>query len=230
MSADRIRRIPGVHIHESAYVDGPVEIGRGTRIWHFCHIQSGAMIGAGCVLGQNVYIGESVTIGNNVKIQNNVSVFTGCEIEDDVFLGPSCVMTNITNPRSEVNRHSLYERTLIQRGATVGANATVLCGVSLGRFCFVAAGSVVTADVPDYALVLGAPARQRGWVSRHGHPLGQPDGNGLMVCPESGFRYLLHDGRVSCLDLEETAHMPPAQSVGKAPYQAFKKHSIQVCR
>lgn len=227
MSVERIREIPGVSIHESAYVDAPAEIGRGTKIWHFCHIQPGAVIGADCVLGQGVNVGEGVKIGDNVKIQNNVSVYSGCEIEDDVFLGPSCVLTNVTNPRSEVDRHTLFERTLVQRGATVGANATILCGVSLGRFCFVAAGALVTRDVPDYALVVGAPARQRGWMSRHGHPLGEPDENGIMVCPETGFRYSLSGGSVSCLDLDEGAPMPAELSFGKVPYQAFKKGTIR---
>src|SRR5690606_26823212 len=143
MSGERIRELPGVFIHESAYVDAPCEIGEGTRIWHFCHVQSGAKIGRRCSLGQNVNIGNDVVLGDNVKIQNNVSVYTGTVVEDDVFLGPSCVLTNVTNPRSQVSRRALYERTLIRRGATVGANATIVCGITLGRYCFVAAGAVV---------------------------------------------------------------------------------------
>jgi len=157
--------------HESAFVDEPCTIGAGTKIWHFCHVQSGARIGQKCILGQNVNVANDVVIGDNVKIQNNVSVYTGTVIEDDVFLGPSCVLTNVTNPRSQVVRHSLYERTLLRRGCTIGANATVVCGTTIGRYAFVAAGAVVTGDVPDYALVLGVPAKPHGWMSRHGHRL-----------------------------------------------------------
>ncbi len=175
--------------HDSSYVDEGAEIGAGTKIWHFSHIMKGAKIGQRCIFGQNVNVDGGVVIGNNVKVQNNVSIYTGTVIEDDVFLGPSCVLTNVTNPRSQVVRHSLYEKTLIRRGATVGANATIVCGVTLGRYCFVAAGSVVTKDVPDYALVMGNPARQKGWMSRHGHILKNPDADGVMTCPESGFRY-----------------------------------------
>jgi UDP-2-acetamido-3-amino-2,3-dideoxy-glucuronate N-acetyltransferase len=222
MTDRRIRELPGVRIHESAYVDAPAEIGQGTRIWHFSHVQAGARIGPNCVLGQNVNVGEGVTIGENVKIQNNVSVYAGCEIEDDVFLGPSCVLTNVTNPRSEVRRHGLFERTFLQRGATVGANATILCGITLGRFSFVAAGSVVTRDVPDYGLVMGNPARQRGWMSRHGHPLTDPDEDGIMVCPETGFRYRLMEDQVFCLDLAEDAALPEDLSRGTKSYRAFK--------
>jgi UDP-2-acetamido-3-amino-2,3-dideoxy-glucuronate N-acetyltransferase len=155
-------------VHESAFVDMPCRIGPGTRIWHGAHIMKGAAIGEKCILGQNVCIGNDVRIGNNVKIQNNVSVYTGTEIEDDVFLGPSCVLTNITNPRSQIVRHSLYERTHIKRGATIGANATIVCNITIGRYAFIAAGAVVAKDVPDYALMIGAPARQHGWMSRHG--------------------------------------------------------------
>ena len=179
-----MRQIPGVSIHETAWVDGPCEIGEGTKIWHFSHVHATVRIGRGCSLGQNVNVGGSVTIGDNVKIQNNVSVYSGCEIEDDVFLGPSCVLTNVTNPRSQVNRRGIYERTLLRRGATVGANATIVCGITLGRYSFVAAGAVVTKDVPDYGLVVGNPARQRGWMSRHGHPLPAIGAEGGMICPE----------------------------------------------
>ncbi len=162
-------------------------------------------------------------IGDYVKIQNNVSIYTGTVIEDYVFLGPSCVLTNVTNPRSEINRHALYEKTLIRRGATVGANATVVCGVTLGRYCFVAAGAVVTKDVPDYALVLGSPARQRGWMSRHGHRLCNPDAEGVMVCPESGHRYReVAPGLLRCLDLDEDAPLPPQLAKGERPYDTFK--------
>src|SRR5207253_569890 len=163
-----------------------------------------ARIGERCVIGQNVNIDAGTLIGNNVKIQNNVSIYTGAVIEDDVFLGPSCVLTNVSNPRSQVNRHSLYEKTVFKRGCTVGANSTIVCGVTIGRYAFVAAGSVVTKDVPDYGLVVGNPARQVGWMSRHGHRLGDPDADGIMRCPESGYHYSLRaDGTLGCLDLSE---------------------------
>ncbi len=220
--SDRITSLPGVIIHESAWVDAPVDIGEGTRIWHFCHVQSGARIGRNCSFGQNVNVGNDVVIGSNVKIQNNVSVYTGCEIEDDVFLGPSCVLTNVSNPRSQVNRRAIYERTLIRRGATVGANATIVCGIALGRYSFVAAGSVVTRPVPDYALMVGNPARRVGWMSRHGHKLGGPDGEGVMVCPESGLRYRESDGVLRCLDLDEDAPLPDALATGKKEYRQYK--------
>ncbi len=219
----RIRELPGVRIHESAYVDAPCEIGEGTKIWHFCHVQAGARIGRGCVLGQNVNIAGDVVIGDRVKIQNNVSVYTGCEIEDEVFLGPSCVLTNVTNPRSQVDRHGLYERTLLRRGATVGANATIVCGVTLGRYCFVAAGSVVTKDVPDYALVVGNPARRRGWMSRHGHVLQNPNSEGMLTCPESGLRYREADGALRCLDLGEDDPLPEALTEGRRSYDDYKQ-------
>jgi UDP-2-acetamido-3-amino-2,3-dideoxy-glucuronate N-acetyltransferase len=190
--------------HESAYVDEPVEIGRGTKIWHFSHVQSGAKIGERCVLGQNVNVANDVRIGNNVKIQNNVSVYTGVEIEDDVFCGPSCVFTNVINPRSQINRHSQYMRTLVRRGATLGANSTVVCGATLGRYCFVGAGALVRGDVPDYALMLGVPAVRKGWMSRHGHRLTERDGEGNLVCPESGWRYQEVEPEVlRCLDWPE---------------------------
>jgi UDP-2-acetamido-3-amino-2,3-dideoxy-glucuronate N-acetyltransferase len=206
-------------VHPSSYVDEGVTIGEGTKVWHFCHVQSGARIGCRCILGQNVNIANNVAIGSNVKIQNNVSVYEGTEIEDDVFLGPSCVLTNVTNPRSQVLRHSLYERTLIRRGASVGANATIVCGVEIGRYAFVAAGAVVTRNVPDYALIVGVPGRQRGWISRHGIPLkGEP--GGVMVCPESGFRYRqTATGLLRCLDLDENAPLPPDKAIGVVHYR-----------
>ena len=209
--------------HESAYVDAGALIGAGTKIWHFSHIMKGAQIGERCVFGQNVNVDGGVVIGRNVKVQNNVSIYTGTVIEDDVFLGPSCVLTNVTNPRSQVNRHSLYEKTLIRRGATIGANATIVCGVTLGRYCFVAAGSVVTKDLPDYALVMGNPARQKGWMSRHGHLLKNPDAAGVMVCPESGFRYRLAAGALRCLDLDEESPLPPELSQGLKSYDDLKR-------
>jgi UDP-2-acetamido-3-amino-2,3-dideoxy-glucuronate N-acetyltransferase len=193
--------------HPTACVDDGAMIGDGTKVWHFCHVSSGAVLGAGCVLGQNVFIAPGVRIGANVKIQNNVSVYEGVELEDDVFCGPSCVFTNVNNPRSQVVRRGQYARTLVRRGATLGANATVVCGTTIGRYAFVAAGAVVTrGDVPDYALMAGVPARRTGWVSRHGHTLGSPDGAGLMRCPESGWRYHeVEPGVVRCLDRDEDA-------------------------
>jgi len=211
------------YVNEYAVVDDNVTIGEGSKIWHFSHIQTGAKLGKKCILGQNVNVGNDVTIGNNVKIQNNVSVYTGVTVEDDVFLGPSCVLTNVTNPRSQVVRRNLYEKTLIRRGATVGANATIVCGIVLGRYCFIGAGAVVTKDVPDYALVLGNPARQKGWMSRHGHPLREPDENGIMICPESGFRYkLIDDSRLECLDLGEEESLPDYIAKGEKSYREFK--------
>jgi UDP-2-acetamido-3-amino-2,3-dideoxy-glucuronate N-acetyltransferase len=205
--------------HDSAYVDDGCEIGDGTKIWHFCHVQTGARIGRHCVLGQNVNVAGGVTIGNGVKIQNNVSIYTGTIIEDYVFLGPSCVLTNVTNPRSEVNRHTLYESTRIRRGASVGANATIVCGTTIGRYAFVAAGAVVSKDVPDYGLVMGVPARRVGWVSRHGLPLQQPDASGIFTCPESGLRYReTAPGILSCLDLHEDTALPDAMRVGSVCY------------
>lgn len=210
-------------VHPSSYVDDGAQIDQGTRIWHFSHIMSGACIGANCNLGQNVMIASGVRIGNNVKIQNNVSVYGGTTVEDDVFLGPSCVLTNVTNPRSQVNRQALYETTLIRRGATVGANATVVCGVTIGRYAFIAAGSVVTKDAPDYALIMGVPGRQAGWMSRHGHRLDKPNGDGVMVCPESGLRYRISNGALMCLDLDEDQPMPAALSTGTKSYDEYKK-------
>lgn len=209
--------------HPSAYIDEPCQVGDGTKIWHFCHIMAGASIGEGCNLGQNVFIASDVVLGNNVKIQNNVSVYTGTEIEDDVFLGPSCVLTNVVNPRSQVNRHNLYEKTLLRRGCTVGANATIVCGVDVGRYAFVGAGAVVVRDVPDYALVLGVPARRTGWMSRHAVKLPAAGPDGVMVCPESGLRYRENQpGSLRCLDLDEEAPLPAESAVGKRPYRDFE--------
>lgn len=211
-----------IRVHESAYVDEPVSIGKGTSIWHFTHISKGADIGDHCVFGQNIFVGENVKIGNKVKVQNNVAIYTGCELEDEVFLGPSCVLTNVTNPRSQVNRHSLYEDTLFKRGCTIGANATVVCGITIGRYAFIGAGSVVTKDVPDYALIVGNPGKQKGWMSRHGHPLKQKEKNDIMICPESGFRYKLENGQMKCLDLDEEMPLPDNLSKGDKNYDEFK--------
>jgi len=210
-------------LHESAYVDEGAEVGAGTKVWHFSHIMKGAKIGARSIIGQNVNIDGGTIIGANVKIQNNVSVYTGTVVEDDVFLGPSCVLTNVTNPRSQVNRHSLYETTRLKRGCTIGANATIVCGVTVGRYAFVGAGSVVTKDVPDYALVVGNSARQVGWMSRHGHRLDSPRADGLMWCPESGYRYKeTAPGVLQCLDLDEEAPLPTELSKGTKSYRQLK--------
>ena len=215
---------PKYFAHESAYVDEGARVGDGTRIWHFAHVMSGAVLGANCNLGQNVHIADDVALGSNVKVQNNVSIYTGTIIEDDVFLGPSCVFTNVTNPRSQVVRQSLYERTLVRRGATIGANATVVCGVEIGRHAFVAAGAVVTRDVPDYALMIGTPARRDGWMSRHGHRLLDPTDDGIMPCPESGLRYRESEpGVLRCLDLDEDAPLPAELAVGTIAHEEFKR-------
>jgi UDP-2-acetamido-3-amino-2,3-dideoxy-glucuronate N-acetyltransferase len=155
---------PGVFVHSSSFVDDPCEIGEGTKVWHFSHVMKDCRIGRNCNLGQNVVVSPGVTIGNNVKIQNNVSVYTGCILEDDVFCGPSMVFTNVINPRSHVERKNEYKRTLVKRGASMGANSTIICGITIGAFAFIGAGSVVSRDVPDYALVFGSPAKVRGWV------------------------------------------------------------------
>jgi UDP-2-acetamido-3-amino-2,3-dideoxy-glucuronate N-acetyltransferase len=208
-----------VFTHESAYVDEGCDIGDGTKIWHFCHVHSGAKIGRNCVLGQNVNVAGDVVVGDGVKIQNNVSIYTGTIVEDYVFLGPSCVLTNVTNPRSEINRHRLYEKTHIRRGASIGANATVVCGIQIGRYAFVAAGAVVAKHVPDYALMVGVPGRRVGWISRHGLPLGKPDAGGVYTCPESGLRYReVEPDVLRCLDLDEDAPLPEAMRVGSAYY------------
>lgn len=177
-------RFDDVFIHESAYVDEPCRIGKGTRIWHFVHILKDCQIGEHCSLGQNVMVGPGVTIGNNCKVQNNVSLYNGVELEDGVFCGPSCVFTNVNNPRAEIERKSQFARTLVKRGATIGANATIVCGNTLGEFCFIAAGAVVTSDVPAYALMAGLPARRIGWVSAAGLRLSAD-----LICPETGRRY-----------------------------------------
>lgn len=184
-----------VQVHPSAVVDEPSFIGAGTRIWHFSHVMAGARIGRRCSLGQGVYVASTVTMGDGCKVQNNVSLFDGVELEDEVFLGPSCVFTNVKTPRAAVVRKHAYAKTFVRRGASIGANATIVCGITIGRFAMIGAGAVVTHDVPAHALMLGAPARQVGWSSRHGHRLALVDGRA--VCPESGEVYLLVDGGLS---------------------------------
>ena len=181
-------------VHESAYVDEGAQIGAGSKIWHFCHVMPGAVIGEGSSLGQNVVVMNGTRIGNNVKIQNNVSIYEGVELEDDVFCGPSMVFTNVINPRSAVSRKDEYRRTLVRRGASIGANATIVCGVTLGAYCFVGAGAVVTRDVPDYALVVGVPAQVIGAVCACGVRLA--DGDGSLACAACGSRYVSEGGFV----------------------------------
>jgi UDP-2-acetamido-3-amino-2,3-dideoxy-glucuronate N-acetyltransferase len=214
------------YAHPTAIINQPSNIGAGTKIWHFSHIMKRAEIGERCVFGQNCHVAEDVVIGNNVKVQNNVSIYAGTIIEDDVFLGPSCVLTNVTNPRSQINRRSVYQKTILHRGATVGANATIVCGIELGRYCFIGAGAVVTKDVPDYALMVGNPARQVGWMSRHGHTINDPNADGLRFCPESGFRYKeVVPGGLRCLDLDEESPLPTELNVGLKTYEEFKGQS-----
>ncbi|MDE6842694.1 MAG: N-acetyltransferase, partial [Muribaculaceae bacterium] len=177
--------------HPTATIDEGAVIGDGVKIWHYSHIMAGAVLGAKCNIGQNVVVSPGVTLGHNVKVQNNVSIYTGVICEDDVFLGPSCVFTNVTNPRSAVNRHSQYAKTVVGRGATIGANSTIVCGHDIGSFAFIGAGAVVTKTVPPYALVVGNPARQIGWMSEYGHRLDFNDG--IAECPESHQKYQLKD-------------------------------------
>lgn len=209
-------------VHESSYIDDGVVLGENTKIWHFCHVLTDSEIGDNCSFGQNCVIGPRVKIGSNVKVQNNISIYEGVEIEDDVFLGPSCVLTNVTNPRSQVSRKLLYEKTLLKKGCSIGANATIVCGIIVGRYAFVGAGAVVKGDVPDYALMLGVPAKQKGWMSRHGHVLTNQDDDGIMVCPESELRYQLHEGILCCLDLDENSSLPETMQVGTQFYQELK--------
>lgn len=201
-------------IHPSAVVDPPVSIGPDARIWHFCHIMPHAHIGARTSLGQNCFVAAGVRIGAGVKVQNNVSLYAGTEVEDDVFLGPSCVLTNVRNPRAQIDRKGMYARTRIRRGATVGANATLVCGIDIGRYAFIGAGAVVVGNVPDYRLMLGVPAAPAGWVSRHGRRLSFA-ADQTSTCPESGLRYRLDAGSLRCVDVDEDEALPAALSVGR---------------
>jgi UDP-2-acetamido-3-amino-2,3-dideoxy-glucuronate N-acetyltransferase len=182
--------------HETAVIDEGCKIGKGSKIWHFSHIMNGCEIGENCNIGQNVVVSPQVKLGKNVKVQNNVSIYTGVICEDDVFLGPSMVFTNIINPRSAVNRKNQYIATLVEKGATIGANSTIVCGNKIGRYSFIGAGAVITKEVKPYALVVGNPARQTGWMSEYGHKLSFGT-DGIAICPESGERYILKDGFVS---------------------------------
>ena len=194
-------RLPGVTIHPRAIVDDGAQLGEGCRVWHFVHISGGARIGRGCSFGQGVYVGNDVAIGDNVKIQNNVSVYDAVTLEDDVFCGPSMVFTNVHNPRAAVVRKNEYRRTLVQRGATLGANCTIVCGSTVGAHAFVGAGAVVSRDVPAFALVVGVPARRIGWMSRHGERLALPtSGDGEAACPATGERYRLQGDVLTLID------------------------------
>jgi UDP-2-acetamido-3-amino-2,3-dideoxy-glucuronate N-acetyltransferase len=200
----------GITVHPSAIVDDGAQIGEGTRVWHFAHVCAGARLGEACSLGQGVYVGNDVVIGRNVKIQNHVSVYDAVTLEDDVFCGPSMVFTNVMNPRSAVSRKQEYRRTRVRRGATLGANCTIVCGVDIGRYAFVGAGAVVTHDVPDFALVVGVPARRIGWMSRHGERLDLPatadaGSEKEALCPSTGERYLLRGKVCQLMDIEESA-------------------------
>lgn len=197
-------------VHPSAIVDEGAQIGEGSRVWHFVHVSAGARIGRGVSLGQNVYVGNRVVIGDRCKIQNNVSVFDNVTLEDDVFCGPSMVFTNVYNPRAAIERKSEYRDTLIRHGATLGANSTIVCGVTVGRFAFVGAGAVVNRDVPDFALMVGVPARQVGWMSAYGERLNLPlTGEGEAVCPHTGDRYVLSGGALAREAAAPASALPP---------------------
>ncbi len=182
-------------VHESSYIDEPCQIGKGAKIWHFSHIMKNSIVGENCNIGQNVVISPDVKLGNNVKVQNNVSIYTGVICEDNVFLGPSMVFTNVINPRSAVNRRNDYISTIVKKGASIGANATIVCGNNIGKYAFIGAGTVVTKEIPDYALVVGNPSKQIGWLSEYGHRL-EFNINGIAVCRESSQEFLLKDNKV----------------------------------
>ncbi len=208
-------------LHPTAVVDLPVQIGAGTAIWHFCHVTSGAVIGSDCVLGQNVYVAGTVRIGDRCRIQNNVSLYDGVRLQDEVFVGPSAVFTNVLFPRAFVCRRSEYQTTWVERGATIGANSTILAGNRLGRYCFVAAGAVVTENVPPFALVVGVPARQAGWMSRHGARLEFDPSTRHAQCPQTGEEYCLDENGVRCLGpdapLPERPAPPEPQRLSSSP-------------
>lgn len=206
-----------VFVHESSYVDEGCIIGEGTKIWHFSHIMSGCTIGANCNIGQNVVISPNVILGDNCKIQNNVSVYTGVRCESDVFLGPSMVFTNVINPRAAVSRKDEYKPTILKRGSSVGANATIVCGHTLGEYCLIGAGSVVTKDVLPFALMVGNPARRIGWVSRHGEKL-TFDADGRATCPATGEKYLLKDGEVKVI----CQHVPTEDEKSESPSDQYR--------
>ncbi|HUS40878.1 MAG: acyltransferase [Pirellulales bacterium] len=198
-----------VFVHPTSCLDEGAHVGDGTQIWHFCHIAAGARIGRDCSLGQNVFVADGVVVGDRVKIQNNVSLYTGVELEDEVFCGPSCVFTNVMNPRAQVSRKNEYRKTSVLRGASIGANATVICGTKIGKYAFIGAGAVVRHDVPQYALVVGVPATIKGWMTRHGHRLPLEGTADEMVCPQSGWRYKLDSsGDLVCLDWPEDKPLP----------------------
>ena len=189
-----------IKIHDSSFVDNGAAIGEGSRVWHFVHVCSGAVIGKGCSLGQNVFVSNNVTIGNNVKVQNNVSIYDNVFLEDDVFCGPSMVFTNVYNPRSGVSRKEEYKNTVVRRGGTLGANCTIVCGVTIGEYAFIGAGAVVNKSVKPYALMVGVPAKQIGWMSEYGEQIDLPiKGNGFSVCPHTGRKYELVDGEIKAL-------------------------------
>lgn len=212
-----------ITVHSSAYVDNPNNIGEGTKVWHFSHIEATATIGTNCTIGQNVYIGNNVKICNNCKIQNNVSIFEGVTLEDYVFIGPSVTFTNVSNPRSEINRKNLYETTIVKRGASIGANSTIICGIELGCYSFVAAGSVVKHNVGDFVLVKGVPAKFYGYMTRHGHKF-FPRDEEIFTCPESGLRYkVCNDYQYAvCLDYDNYAELTEELRLGTKPYSSFK--------
>jgi UDP-2-acetamido-3-amino-2,3-dideoxy-glucuronate N-acetyltransferase len=187
------------YAHPTAIIDEGCQIGEDTKVWHFAHIMPNCIIGKGCNIGQNVVVAAQVVLGNNVKVQNNVSIYTGVTCEDDVFLGPSCVFTNVSNPRSAVNRRGQYAKTIVKKGATIGANATIICGHDIGEYAFVGAGAVVTKNIPAYALIVGNPAKQIGWMSEYGHRL-HFDAEGIAKCPESGEKYQYTQGKVLKID------------------------------
>lgn len=200
-------------VHPTATVEEPTDLGDGTSVWHHVHVQAGARIGRNCTLGHAVFVAGGARLGDRVKVQNHVSIYAGVDIEDDVFLGPGCVFCNVKNPRAAIDRHAEFMPTFVRRGATIGANATILPGVVIGRHAFVAAGATVTKSVADYALVVGSPARLRGFMSRHGQRL-FPVGTEIVVCPEGGLRYRLDPERgFHCLDLDEDAPLPAAREV-----------------